>query len=62
MADLPIIVVDGIQTIGVHNGLCRIRFYTLDASGQPTPAVELVAAMETIGQIQKGLAQFRPAR
>jgi hypothetical protein len=62
VADHPNVVVDGIETIGLHNGLYRIRFYMLDAKGQPTPAVELVAMAETWQQIQKALSQVKPAR
>ena len=50
------IVVDGIETIGLHNGLYRIRFYMLDATGQPVPAVELIAASSTVASIRDGLA------
>lgn len=53
------VVVDGIETIGLHNGLYRIRLYVLDAKGQPETTVELVAAYETVQQIQKGLGQIR---
>lgn len=53
------VVVDGIEAIGLHNGLYRIRFYTLDAKGAPSPTVELVAAVDTVVQIQKGLASIR---
>ena len=59
MSDRMSVVVDGIETIGLHNGLYRIRFYTLDAKGQPAPAVELVAMRETVVQIQQGLAQIK---
>ena len=60
MAEQPSIVVDGIETIGLHNGLYRIRFFALDAKGQPSPVVELVAGNETIQQIRQGLSQIEP--
>lgn len=56
MSDLKMVVVDGIETIGLHNGLFRIRFYLLDATGQPVPAVELIAASSTVASIRDGLA------
>lgn len=59
MADRMSVVVDGIETIGLHNGLYRIRFYTLDAKGAPQPAVEIVAMAETLQQVIKGLQQIK---
>lgn len=56
MSDQKIVVVDGIETIGLHNGLYRIRFYMLNATGQPVPAVELIAASSTVASIKDGLA------
>ena len=59
VSDQLSIVVDGIETIGLHNGLFRIRLFVLDASGRPTPAVELVAGASTVRQIQQGLSQIK---
>jgi hypothetical protein len=53
------VVVDGIETIGLHNGLYRIRLFVLDAKGQPMPAVELVAGASTVQQIHRGLSQIK---
>lgn len=56
MSHLKMAVVDGIETIGLHNELFRIRFYMLDATGQPVPAVELIASSSTVDSIRDGLA------
>jgi len=37
----PNFVVDGIQSISVHNGIARVLFMLLDVNGKPLPAAEL---------------------
>lgn len=58
MSDRASVVIDGIETIGLHNGLYRISFYALDAKGQPKPAVEIVAGADTMAEVLKGLQQL----
>ena len=45
-------LVDGIKSIGTHNGIVRIQFFRLNADGQPSPAVELAVSTQQI----KGIA------
>lgn len=37
-----VMFVDTVRAVGVHNGVLRIEFIRLNASGNPVPALELV--------------------
>ena len=54
----PSIIVDGIQTVGVHNGIARVQFIRLGPDGKPIPAVELLIPVNQAGQIVQGLAKI----
>ena len=52
-----VVVVDGIQTVGVHNGIARVQFMRLGADGRPAPAVELLIPVNQVSAIAQGLAK-----
>ena len=56
---VPLIVVDGIQSIGVHNGIARVVLMRLGADGKPDAAVELCISVNQIAQIAQGLAKVK---
>jgi hypothetical protein len=53
-----IVAVDGIDMIGLHNGLYRISFYVLGADGAPRRNVELVVGLEPLKEVVKALQQL----
>ena len=53
-----VVVVDGIQTVGVHNGIARVQFMRLGADGKPAPAVELLSPVIQVSAISQGLAKI----
>jgi hypothetical protein len=52
------ILVDAIQTAGVHNGVARVRFMRLGADGKPVPVVELLIPVTQLGAIVQGLGKI----
>ena len=52
------IIVDGIQTVGVHNGVARVQFIRLGADGKPVPAVELLIPLVQLSAILQGLGKI----
>ncbi|OGA74822.1 MAG: hypothetical protein A3G81_16865 [Betaproteobacteria bacterium RIFCSPLOWO2_12_FULL_65_14] len=52
------IIVDGIQTVGVHNGVARVKFIRLGADGKPVPAVELLIPVAQLNAIVQGLGKI----
>ena len=53
------IVIDGVQSMGVHNGIGRVVLMRLGADGKPVPVVELcipanqaMAIAQAIGKIK----------
>jgi len=55
--DTQAVIVDGIQTVGVHNGVARVQFMRLGADGKPVPAVELLIPVNQISAIVQGLSK-----
>ena len=53
-----VVVVDGIQTVGVHNGIARVQFIRLGADGRPVPAVELLIPVNQASAIVQGLSKI----
>ena len=52
------IAVDGIQTVGVHNGIARVQFMRLGADGKPVPTVELLIPVNQVTAISHGLSKI----
>ena len=57
LQDTNAVVVDGIQTVGVHNGIARVQFMRLGADGKPVPAVELLIPINQVSAIVQGLSK-----
>jgi hypothetical protein len=51
-------VVDGIETIGLHNNLYRIAFFTLSANGKPEKSVELVLGAGPLKEVAKAIQRL----
>jgi hypothetical protein len=51
-------VVDGIETIGLHNNLYRIAFFTLGAQGKPQTSVELVLGAGPLKEVIKAVQRL----
>lgn len=57
---LPLnLVVDGIQSVAVHNGIARVLFMRLDVDGKPLPAVELNIPMNQMKAISQALGKVK---
>ena len=52
------VVVDGIQTVGVHNGVARIQFMRLGADGNPVPVMEMLIPINQVAAISHGLSKI----
>jgi hypothetical protein len=52
------VIVDGIQSVGVHNGIARVQFIRLGADGRPVPAVELLIPVNQVSAIAQGLGKI----
>jgi hypothetical protein len=56
--DQNMFIVDGIETIGLHNNLYRIAFFALGANGKPQQKVELVLAAGPMKEVVKALQRL----
>jgi hypothetical protein len=52
-------MVDGIQSVAIHNGVARIVFMRLDTNGKPDPSVELNIPMNQMSSITKALGNIK---
>ncbi len=50
-------MVDGIQSVAIHNGVARIVFMRLDTNGKPIPSVELNVPMNQMPTITQALGR-----
>ena len=52
-------LVDGIQSVAIHNGIARIVFMRLDTNGKPLPSVELNIPMNQVPSITTALSKIK---
>lgn len=52
-------LVDGIQSVAIHNGIARIVFMRLDTKGEPLPSVELNVPMNQVPAITAALSKVK---
>jgi hypothetical protein len=52
-------MVDGIQSVAIHNGVARIVFMRLDTNGKPLPTVELNVPMNQMSSITQSLGKVK---
>jgi hypothetical protein len=57
--DVPVILVDAIQSIGVHNGIARIVLMRLGADGRPDEVLELCIPANQTTAIAQGIAKIK---
>ncbi len=50
-----VLFVDGVQALGVHNGVARVSFMRLSADGKPVPALELLLPTSQVRALIDGL-------
>jgi hypothetical protein len=50
-----VIFVDVIQSVGVHNGVARIKFARLGTDGKPVASLELLVPTRQVKSIIEGL-------
>lgn len=55
----PNLVVDGIKSVSVHNGLARVLFMRLDAKGEALPVVELNIPLNQMNGISIALSKVK---
>lgn len=59
---VPAILCDTVQSVGVHNGIVRITFIRLDADGEATPALELFMPVSQIMSLAKVIHATAPPK
>lgn len=60
-SDSPTLVfVDGIASLGVHNGVTRIQFFKLGGDGKAVPALELLLPVTQLRGVVDGLSKSVP--
>lgn len=52
-------LVDGIQSVSIHNGIARVVFMRLDTNGKPLPSVELNIPMNQVSSITTALSKVK---
>ena len=52
------ILLDGVNSVGVHNGIVRVRFFQLLANGQTETVVELQIPLNQIKAIIEALTKI----
>lgn len=52
-----VVFVDGIQALGVHNGVARVLMMRLGSDGKPMPALELLIPAAVIRSVIEGLGK-----
>jgi len=52
--------VDGISSLGIHNGVVRIQFMRLNTDGKAIPAVELNVPVSQIKAMGETLSKVAP--
>ena len=52
-------MVDGIQSVAIHNGVARVLFMRLDTDGEPLPSVELNIPMNQVASITTALSKVK---
>lgn len=58
--EVPAILCDTVQSVGVHNGIVRITFIRLDADGKATRALELFMPVSQMSALAKALHVAAP--
>lgn len=52
-----VVFVDGIQALGMHNGVARVLMMRLSSAGKPMPALELLIPAAVVKQVIEGLGK-----
>jgi hypothetical protein len=52
-----VVFVDGIQALGVHNGVARLLMMRLSSDGKPIPALEVLIPATAIRSVMEGLGK-----
>jgi len=56
MQDQTVFLIDGVNSIAIHNGVVRIQFMRLSMEGKPEPSLQLhvpVTAMKSVSDAFK---------
>lgn len=52
-----VVFVDGIQAVGVHNGVARVMMMRLGSDGKPLPALELLMPIAIMKSVIEGFTK-----
>ena len=55
----PILLVDGVSSIAIHNGVARVQFMRLDLDGRPTDSHEVLIPMGAVQSIIEALHKLQ---
>lgn len=56
---IPSVLVDAVQSIGVHNGVARLVLVRLNADGTSAPVIELLVPVAQVDSLVNGLGKVR---
>jgi hypothetical protein len=60
MENVPAFPVDGISSLGIHNGVVRIQFIRLNTEGKAVPSVELNIPLSQLRTLAETLTKSVP--
>jgi hypothetical protein len=60
MENIAAFPVDGISSLGIHNGVVRIQFMRLNPDGKAVPAVELNVPISQMKALSDTIAKAAP--
>lgn len=60
MENVPAFPVDGISSLGIHNGVVRIQFMRLNTEGKAVSSVELHLPLSQMRALAETLAKSAP--
>jgi hypothetical protein len=55
----PTLLVDGVSSIAIHNGVARVQFMRLDLDGRPTDSHEVMIPMGAVQSIIEALQKLQ---
>lgn len=55
--ETQVVFVDGIQALGVHNGVARVLMMRLSSDGKPLPVLELLLPATQVRTVIEGLGK-----
>lgn len=58
--EMVTVFVDGVASLGMHNGVARVQFFKLGSDGKAVPALELLVPVNQLRGVIDGLGKVAP--